>query len=213
MLVASEELGRFNRFLDTLAVDAPEGLDEAARLYAIPHYMKDIDREHIDEYPYDTGLEAAFKAGAEWRNSQLPKLPDSLDEAAKTYEAYHDVDDSQPYLYTVRGDIANAFKVGAEWREAQLSKFPEGLDEIVNSYLTEHNHDVLLCPYNALMEFGRLVTEWAFGQFEPIIVKPLDAWETHDVTFAPKLLIVDDGCDDCIVVPGFDTEFTIYRKK
>ena len=27
MLVASEELDRFNRFLDTLAVDAPEGLD------------------------------------------------------------------------------------------------------------------------------------------------------------------------------------------
>ena len=30
-----------------------EGLDEAARLFAIPHYMKDIDKEHLEEYPYD----------------------------------------------------------------------------------------------------------------------------------------------------------------
>lgn len=52
--------------------DAPpkNKLDEAARLYAIPHYMKDIDVNHIEEYPYDTGLEAAFIAGAEWMAAQ-----------------------------------------------------------------------------------------------------------------------------------------------
>ena len=41
--------------------------EEEARLYAIPHYMKDIDVNHIEEYPYDSGLEAAFIAGAEWQ--------------------------------------------------------------------------------------------------------------------------------------------------
>jgi len=52
---------------------APEGLGEAAQLYAIPHYMKDIDKGHIDEYPYDAGLEAAFKAGAEWVVGQMER--------------------------------------------------------------------------------------------------------------------------------------------
>lgn len=47
-----------------------DSLEEAARLYAIPHYMKDIDVHHIEEYPYDTGLEAAFIAGAEWQAKQ-----------------------------------------------------------------------------------------------------------------------------------------------
>lgn len=52
--------------------EQPSGdLEEAARLYAIPHYMKDIDVNHIEEYPYDSGLEAAFKAGAEWQKSQM----------------------------------------------------------------------------------------------------------------------------------------------
>lgn len=50
-----------------------EELEEAARLYAIPHYMKDIDVNHIEEYPYDSGLEAAFIAGAEWQKEQMLK--------------------------------------------------------------------------------------------------------------------------------------------
>lgn len=48
-------------------------LEKAARLYAIPHYMKDIDVNHIEEYPYDTGLEAAFIAGAKWQKEQMLK--------------------------------------------------------------------------------------------------------------------------------------------
>lgn len=36
----------------------------------------------------------------------------------------------------------------------------EELNKIVNSYLQEHNHDVLLSPYNGLMEFGKLVCQW-----------------------------------------------------
>lgn len=49
----------------------PEGLDEAAREYAIPSYMKDVDKEHLDEYPYNKADEIAFKAGAEWQRKQM----------------------------------------------------------------------------------------------------------------------------------------------
>jgi len=51
----------------------PEELEEAARLFAIPHYMKDIDKEHIEEYPYDMMVETAFKAGAKWQKEQDEK--------------------------------------------------------------------------------------------------------------------------------------------
>lgn len=57
-------------FLDTLSEEPDKDLEEAARLYAIPHYTKDIDKSHIDEYPYDTGMEAAFIAGAKWQAEQ-----------------------------------------------------------------------------------------------------------------------------------------------
>lgn len=74
------------QFLGTVALEEdPEGLDEAARLYAIPHYMKDIDREHIDEYPYDTGLEAAFKAGAEWIVGQGYSVEDRVRDLPMKY--------------------------------------------------------------------------------------------------------------------------------
>lgn len=36
----------------------------------------------------------------------------------------------------------------------------EGLDELVNSYLEKHRHDLLLSPYNGLMDFVKLVCEW-----------------------------------------------------
>lgn len=60
-------------FLDTLSEEPDKSLEEAARLYAIPHYMKDIDVNHIEEYPYDTGLEAAFIAGAKWGAEHIKK--------------------------------------------------------------------------------------------------------------------------------------------
>ena len=36
----------------------------------------------------------------------------------------------------------------------------EGLKNVVESYYIEHRHDVLLSPYNSLMEFAKLVCEW-----------------------------------------------------
>lgn len=45
----------------------PADLEEAARLYAIPHYMKDVDVRYLEEYPYDKIAESAFIAGAKWQ--------------------------------------------------------------------------------------------------------------------------------------------------
>jgi hypothetical protein len=80
-------------FVDTLEEEPDESLEEAARLYAIPHYMKDIDVNHIEEYPYDTGLEAAFIAGAQWQEERN-------EETIKTAEDH-------------------AFLAGADWQKEQ----------------------------------------------------------------------------------------------
>lgn len=53
--------------IELLKPSLPSNLDEAARRYAIPLYMKDIDESHFDEYPYSKESETAFKAGAEWQ--------------------------------------------------------------------------------------------------------------------------------------------------
>ena len=85
MLVASEELSRLKRFIDSIPDEQiSDDLEGAARLYAIPHYMKDIDMHYIEEYPYDPGLEVAFKAGAEWQKEQMMK------EAVEGYVNYYE---------------------------------------------------------------------------------------------------------------------------
>ncbi len=62
----------FRRYAERAEQEQPsEDLEKAARLYAIPYYMKDIDVNYIEEHPYDSGLEAAFIAGAEWQKEQL----------------------------------------------------------------------------------------------------------------------------------------------
>jgi hypothetical protein len=83
-------------FIETLEEEPDESLEEAARLYAIPHYMEDIDVNHIEEYPYDTGLEAAFIAGAQWQEKRD-------EEIIKTAEDH-------------------AFLAGAEWQKEQMLK-------------------------------------------------------------------------------------------
>ena len=60
--------------LDSLQQEQPsltDNLDDAARRYAIPAYMKDVDENYLDEYPYDPISESAFKAGAEWMSKQI----------------------------------------------------------------------------------------------------------------------------------------------
>ena len=104
---------------------ASEDLDKAARLYSIPHYTRDIDKEHLDEYSYDTGLEAAFKAGAKWQEEKekeyspwltIPRLKEAaleFGEQAKAYEI-----GGQSFTE----DMAVAFTRGAEWEKEQMMK-------------------------------------------------------------------------------------------
>lgn len=69
--IQPDQLARIVDFVsENYKPSLPEGLEEAARLYAIPHYMKDIDVNYIDEYPYDSGLETAFIAGAKWQKKR-----------------------------------------------------------------------------------------------------------------------------------------------
>lgn len=61
-------------FIDSLPEQKPsEELEEAARRYAIPAYMKDVDENFLDEYPYDPVAEKGFIAGAEWQKEQMMK--------------------------------------------------------------------------------------------------------------------------------------------
>ena len=68
------ELGFLKRFLDTLAVDAPEGLDEAAEELADEHgFIKNPDckpAKYSWQAVRDVFIEAA-KAGAEWAFGQM----------------------------------------------------------------------------------------------------------------------------------------------
>ena len=67
------ELNLFERFLDTLSVDAPEGLDEAADTIPLK-----LLTENKESYIFDsTGMrfpKDCFKAGAEWAFGQFESM-------------------------------------------------------------------------------------------------------------------------------------------
>ena len=125
-------------FLDTLSVEAPEGLDEAAKEYE----WSNVDTNQLNPPTLDMivqvgDLRDAFKAGAEWRDAQLPKLPDNLEEAAE-----------------ISFDEANALT------EDYMDFLAEGLTEnkprpIGPHWFSEYAKKRFIAG-----------AEWAFGQFE-----------------------------------------------
>ena len=92
----------------------PSGLDEAAKQFQ-------------GRWDNDQSPEASFKAGAQWRDAQIPKLPDSIDEAAEEYrdtEVCTDsdyIDDDGDSLYRSFA-LREAFKAGAEWMAGKMIK-------------------------------------------------------------------------------------------
>lgn len=57
-----------------------------------------------------------FKAGAQWRDAQIPKLPDSIDEAAEEYSPFNlNFDERECYGQFYLRLKTDAFKAGAEW--------------------------------------------------------------------------------------------------
>ena len=75
-------------FIDSLPDQPVEGLEEAARLYAIPHDMRDVDVNYLDEYPYNPVAEEDFIAGARWQKEQMLKeaVEGKVVELGETYK-------------------------------------------------------------------------------------------------------------------------------
>lgn len=96
----------------------PSGLDEAAKQFQ-------------ERWDNDQSPEASFKAGAQWRDAQIPKLPDSIDEAAEEY-AYNNWEDndyhtgaSEGLPFDAIGHTERCFKAGAEWMAGQYKTLGE----------------------------------------------------------------------------------------
>lgn len=87
-----------------------KGLDEVAEKYALDVKAK----------PFENLVKEAFKHGAIWRDSQIPKLPSNLDEAAVQFaqRGYSPFDDPYEASKVFENDV-NCFKVGAEWMAMQ----------------------------------------------------------------------------------------------
>ena len=98
--------------------------EKAARLYAIPHYMKDIDLNHIEEYSYDTGLEAAFIVGADWQKKQDEK--ELSEKIASAYQLGRKDEKEQMMKEAVEGEIINAGYPTKIELDTFYSKFEHG---------------------------------------------------------------------------------------
>ena len=68
-------------------------LEEAARLYAIPHYMRDVDVNYLDEYPYNPVAEEDFIAGARWQKEQMiSALKNGGELPIEFIDKFHEID-------------------------------------------------------------------------------------------------------------------------
>lgn len=71
------------------------------------------------------------------------------------------------------------------------------IEEFVNDYLQEHRHDVLLNPYNGLVEFAKALQEKLMddavdGEFlyTPYPTIALDDWKDYNFTDFDKVLVI-----------------------
>ena len=96
-------------------IRAEKNLDEAAEEYenwALSYSQAD--------FPTSISYRQAFKAGAKWRDQQIPKLPDNIYGAAEKWCS----DNLPDYLsYDAYEYSVTAFKVGAEWMAGQEETF------------------------------------------------------------------------------------------
>lgn len=93
---------------------------------SLPSDLDEAAKQFQGRWDNDQSPEASFKAGAQWRDAQIPKLPDSIDEAAEEYgyinwqsEDYHE-GASEGLPFDAIGHTANCFKAGAEWMAAYI---------------------------------------------------------------------------------------------
>ena len=127
---------RLLSFIESLEKKQSQGLDEAATKYQL-EVDKEWNRGWSDsvEQAYvegvndviGTSIGDAFKAGAKWRDSQIPRLSNNIDEAAKQ----HVIDtrgDDVVWDENARGAMLD-FKAGAKWRDEQITKIPDNIHE------------------------------------------------------------------------------------
>ena len=105
----------------------PKDLEEAARLYAIPHYMRNVDVNYFEEYPYDKIAEAAFIAGAKWQSQQHRPVSGKYTEM--DFESTRNTFSEDVYNHNRKNktpidmiDLDDAFETGADWMEKQMMK-------------------------------------------------------------------------------------------
>lgn len=84
-------------------------VDKAAEDYAWQKEEPLAEGERLSTH-FNSHIED-FKAGAQWRDAQIPKLPDSLDKAA--IQAHARLEDGEGLSFL------NIFKAGADWMASQ----------------------------------------------------------------------------------------------
>lgn len=87
----------------------PQGLDEAA-IDAADRLLKEPkDYAIAAKADYSNGVVNGFKAGAEWMEQQISKLPDNLESAANSYVGEKNIESYDLV------DVPEVFKAGAKW--------------------------------------------------------------------------------------------------
>ena len=102
----------------------PSDLDKAAEVtlqdYEPSWYVDEVGEGQQMQAAYNSKqMLLMFKAGAEWRDAQTPKLPDDVDEAARQYAHDYTESDTGNGGDDWEDDIQITFKEGAEWMAGQ----------------------------------------------------------------------------------------------
>lgn len=154
----------------------------------IEQIRKEIERHRIairvlNEHttPEQTSKTCAVFQYADSILSELNSFLDTLEQP----QLPSDVEEAA--MEYVRPKLSKDYVEYGERKQMQLTRFD--------------GYDIL-----EAIEFG---AEYERGKYEPIKVKPKEAYEYRDVVYALRFEIVDAE----MVVPGFDSEFMLYRKK
>lgn len=115
-LLKGEELTGMER-LEKLQPSLPSNLDEAAFKYE--NELWESGYKNCGYSPQE--VNDAFKAGANWRDSQIPKLPSNIDEVAEEYAIQgHESHTNTNYINTYIEGKRIGFVVGAKWMAEQF---------------------------------------------------------------------------------------------
>lgn len=125
-----------------MAEEKKTTLEEAARLYAIPHYMRDVDVNYLDEYPYNPVAEEDFIAGARWQKEQMiSALKNDGELPIEFIDKFHEIDRNafqngqknvkeQMLKETVEGNVV---ELGETYKDLSIFVGAKELNEVLQS--------------------------------------------------------------------------------